>query len=98
VRNGEIVPTGDADLDDLMDNWRLAWRASGSYGDSDIDIHVTIVDAGERGVWRVEQPGRMADEEVEVTLVPITIKEATALLGDVVTGRRSRQPAVGETV
>lgn len=57
------------------------------------DAGLTVVDAGDLGVWRVKHPGHPGPDAVEVTLVPITVATALAGLGDVVTGRHSPRPA-----
>lgn len=88
-------PTGDPDLDDLLDHWRLAWRANGSWGQQGCDIRLTIIDAAGLGVWMCDHQDLVDDEhrDIEVTLVPIGLGEALDGLGDVVTGRRSPAPA-----
>ncbi|MFS0886836.1 hypothetical protein [Aeromicrobium sp. 179-A 4D2 NHS] len=87
-----VRATGDAALDDVIEQWRLAWRASGNWAQRPVDASVTIVDAGTQGWYRVDHPPRTGDEQVDVTLVPLGLDEVLAVLGDVVTGRAS-QPA-----
>ncbi|MBY5161279.1 hypothetical protein [Salsipaludibacter albus] len=92
--DGRPVP---AALDRLADAWRLAWRATGSWGEHDADTVVTVVDTGTDGVWVVDHPPRSGDEDVPVTLEPVTVARATELLGDVVTGRRADPPPRSDT-
>ena len=89
---GGVEPTGDAALDGVIAKWRLSWRANGGYGESAPDISVTVVDTGDLGVWQVERSGAAGTPDEVVTLVPITVKQALDLLGDVVTGRKSPAP------
>ncbi|MBA4607266.1 MULTISPECIES: hypothetical protein [Aeromicrobium] len=85
-----VDPSGDAALDPILEGWRLAWRATGNWAERDVDASVTVVDAGAQGWYRVEHAPRTGNEEVEVSLVPLTLEEVVAALGDVVTGRRSQ--------
>ena len=85
-----VEPSGDESLDRVIAGWRLAWRATGNWAGQDVDATVTVVDAGDQGWFRVEHPPRPGDEQVDVTLVPLSLDEAVALLGDVMTGRRSQ--------
>ncbi|MBC9227170.1 hypothetical protein GL325_12625 [Aeromicrobium sp. 636] len=82
-----VEPTGDAALDAIIENWRLAWRANGNWAQRGIDAGVTIVDAGGQGWYRVDHPPREGAEPVDVTLVPLDLEAVLAALGDVVTGR-----------
>lgn len=84
-----VQPTGDPGLDAIIENWRLAWRANGNWAQRPVDAGVTIVDAGTQGWFRVDHPPRTGTEPVDVTLVPLDLEGALALLGDVVTGRTS---------
>ena len=79
---------GDPALAALADAWVVAWRANGSWGEAAVDRGLTVVDAGELGLWRVDHPPRTGSEVVEAELTPITVAEARAALSDVVTGRR----------
>lgn len=106
-RDPIVTTTGDLDallrpdqatavparLDDLADAWRLAWRATGSWGEHDADLSLTVVDAGADGVWVVDHPPRPAGQDVPVTLEPVTVARTTELLGDVVTGRHLQPPS-----
>lgn len=85
-----VEPSGDESLDRVIAGWRLAWRATGNWAAREVDATVTVVDAGDQGWYRVEHPPRTGDEQVDVTLVPLSMDEALALLGDVITGRRSQ--------
>ncbi|MFO6452036.1 MULTISPECIES: hypothetical protein [unclassified Aeromicrobium] len=85
-----VDPSGDADLDPVLEGWRLAWRATGNWAERDVDATVTVVDAGPQGWYRVEHAPRTGTEEVAVTLAPLTLDEVVSALGDVVTGRGSR--------
>lgn len=85
-----VDPSGDPALDPILEGWRLAWRATGNWAEREVDATVTVVDAGSQGWYRVEHAPRTANEEVAVTLVPLTLEEVVAALGDVVTGRRSQ--------
>lgn len=85
-----IEPSGDVDLDTIMEGWRLAWRANANWAQRPIDTTVTIVDAGPRGWYRVDHPPRTGNEVVDVTLEPLDLAGVIEALGDVVTGRRSR--------
>jgi hypothetical protein len=82
----------DPALAGIVEAWVVGWRASGSWGEAAVDRGLTVVDTGALGLWRVEHPPRTGDEVVDAVLVPITVAEARAALGDVVTGRRSPSP------
>lgn len=79
----------DPALTAIADAWVVAWRASGSWADGTVDRSLTVVDAGELGLWRVDHAPRTGTEVVDATLSPVTVTESRAALGDVVTGRRS---------
>lgn len=85
----------DPALAAIADAWVVAWRASGSWGDAAVDHGLTVVDAGELGLWRVDHPPRTSREVVDAELVPITVAAALAGLGDVVTGRSG--PSLGRS-
>lgn len=85
-----VEATGDPRLDAVIAGWRLAWRAHGNWARREIDTSLTVVDAGPQGWLRVDHPPREGREPVPVTLVPLTLDEVLAQLGDVVTGRRAR--------
>lgn len=89
---GEVTDATDEELRAVVAGWRCGWRATGSWGDADADVGLTVVDAGDRGLWRVVHRGRRDAEEVDVALVPVTVAAVLAGLGDVVTGRRSPRP------
>jgi len=85
-----VRTTGDAALDEVMEGWRIAWRANGNWAQRPIDAGVTVVDAGTQGWYRVDHPPRTGNEPVDVTLVPLDLEGVLDVLGDVVTGRRSQ--------
>ena len=87
-----VRATGDAELDAVIGQGRLAWRANGNWAQRAVDAGVTIVDAGTQGWYRVDHPPRTGNEQVDVTLVPLDLEAVLEVLGDVVTGRAS-QPA-----
>ncbi len=89
VSGGEVAEGKAEGLEGLVAAWRSGWRATGNWGDADADVGLTVVDAGDRGLWRVVHGGRRDVEEVDVALVPVTVAVVLAGLGDVVTGRRS---------
>ncbi len=67
------------------------WRASASWAGADIDRSVTVMSAGDRGLWHVDRgPADHAPLPIgpddRVTLRPVTAAQARSLLGDVVTG------------
>lgn len=97
-------PSGDDALDAVIEGWRVSWRAVGSWAipagvdaaAERVDASFTVVDAGHQGWWRVDHPQRLGDEVVDVTLVPLTLAEVMEALGDVITGRGSRDDDVNE--
>jgi hypothetical protein len=93
---GGADSTGDPDLDLLISHWRLAWRANGGWGAQRPDCRLTVVDAARLGVWIADHAERVGEENLEVTLVPATIKQALDRLGDVITGRTSPAPMEAE--
>ncbi len=70
------------------------WRASGCWGGAEIDRSVTVMSAGDEGLWHVDRgpadfgPVPIGPDD-RFDLRPVTVAEARALLGDVVTGRRA---------
>ncbi|MEZ5406955.1 MAG: hypothetical protein R2761_02955 [Acidimicrobiales bacterium] len=70
------------------------WRASGSWAGAEIDRSATVMSAGAEGLWHVDRgpadhgPVPIGPDD-RIELRPVTVAEARALLGDVVTGRRS---------
>ncbi|GAA3536707.1 hypothetical protein AFL01nite_11290 [Aeromicrobium flavum] len=84
-----VEATGVDALDEVIANWRLAWRANGNWAQRPIDASVTIVDAGTQGWYRVDHPPRHGAEPVDVTLVPLDLDAVLTVLGDVVTGRNT---------
>lgn len=86
-----VRATGDESLDAVIDQWRLAWRANGSWAQRPTDTGATIVDAGTQGWYRVDHPPREGAEQVDVTLEPLDLEAVVEVLGDVVTGRASQR-------
>lgn len=78
---------------DILGSFVHSWRATGSWQARTADISLTVIDAGAKGLWRIErdsvEPGTQPTPEMEVRLIPCTGHQVTSKLGDVVTGRKS---------
>jgi len=88
------LPAGDdPELSAVLAAMTHGWRASASWAGAGIDRSATVMSAGDRGLWHVDRgpadhgPAPIGPDD-RVTLRPVTVAEARALLGDVVTGRR----------
>jgi len=72
----------------------FAWRVSGSWPGQPTDTSITAISAGSEGLWTVVHDAQDRTQEPSadtvVHLVPATVTELTAKLGDVVTGRGVR--------
>lgn len=70
------------------------WRASGCWAEAEIDRSVTVMSAGDEGLWHVDRgaadlgPVPIGPDD-RLDLRPVTVAEARALLGGVITGRRA---------
>lgn len=90
----EPTNVSDDRLRELLGSVQFAWRASGSWPDSDVDSSITVVACGELGLWSVAAESPSEDEPspaMPITLTPTNRKLVLEKLGDVVTGR-SRTP------
>jgi hypothetical protein len=91
--------TGD-ELGALLTHWSGAWRATGSWQDRPADRSVTAVNAGPLGLWTLDRrdDAGTSTPDSPVRLLPADPSAVIAVLGDVVTGRRSPRPATPATV
>ena len=89
--NGDASP--DQDLVAVLGAIRHAWRASGSWQGKTTDASMTVLSAGDEGLWVVSHdastPGSQANADTVVQLEPCNPRDISRLLGDVVTGRNS---------
>ena len=85
--------TSDEDLVAVLGALRHAWRASGSWQGKATDASITVLSAGDEGLWAVSHdastPGSQANADTVVRLEPCNPSDISRLLGDVVTGRNS---------
>jgi len=83
-------------LDRLLQAFESGWEAAGGWQRQAADSFVTVLNAGVLGLWFVDtgrvEGGEMIDRNKASCLVPCTVAEATARLGDVVTGRHAARP------
>ena len=81
------------DLVAVLGSIRHAWRASGSWQGKTTDTSMTVLSAGDEGLWVVTHeasaPGSQASADTVVELRPCSPADISRLLGDVVTGRNS---------
>lgn len=74
-------------IEDVLDSFRHAWRASGSWTGEETDTSLTVFSAGEQGLWRVNRPDGERSPDMLIGIEPIDRQIAIDALGDVVTGR-----------
>lgn len=90
---GRSSEGGDRSVPDelraVMDAFSHGWRATGSWRGRAADDTMTVVDTGTLGLWMVTA----TDDEQVIHLGPVTVAEAVARLGDVVSGRTRARAA-----
>ncbi len=94
MAGGEAAGVTEPGLAAVLAEMTHGWRASGCWAEAEIDRSVTVMSAGDKGLWHVDRgtadlgPVPIGPDD-RLDLRPVTVAEARALLGDVVTGRRA---------